>query len=314
MTTIRESKVTLIRLLENSEINIPILVNLFQDDLYFEKKFLLADVDAYTAEDAALLFLCCSKTNYIVKSTSNLEKLTPLEFVEFFGFDSEDYFPFNEKAIANIKLSYERNVNANIELGKSRIIGFMCMMYYHNYIFFSGIDRIMTLRHDKNIITHHIIPQLDKSLVFMKNINDFSLSGNLYGECFADKFFFVKDFMFELSPFYKHVSLIGGKNTCIISIKGINRMYYNNELEKWEGIDTTLRTGLFVLLRTGFNDTKVVVIKENKALNQCNQIRDHEQYIKQRIEVLGLYNKLRRIIPSNVRYCRYLHHKIEFDL
>lgn len=305
MTAVRESNVTLIRVLINNDINIPVLVNLFQDDLYFKQKILLVDTNQYTDEEIKLLMLCCHKTNYNVESVSDLATTSPLSFVQFFRFGTTGEFKYNAEAIKTIQSSYEGD--------KINIIGQMCMMYYQNYIFLGNTDRILTLEKDKNIIKHYITPQLTNSSVFMKNKNDLSWSGNLYDECVSNKFLYtplVFDDVF-IDSFYENVSIIGHKNKCILSTKAITRKYYKNQLELWEGLDTTLRTGLFVFLRIRDANPKTIHVENNKALNHYTQTRDHEQYRKQRIEVIGLYNKLNINIPLNVRYAAFLCDRIE---
>lgn len=305
MYTFRENKVTLIRLWNSNVCSIPMLANLLQDDEYFKEKILLVDIDRYSPSSVAVLSLVCQKANYKLKIISGLHKLSPIDFVTFFKFGSKDKFEYDEKQIKRMQNAYE--VDSYLELSRNTIIGFMCMMYFQNYVFIGNDDRIIKLKDEQNLVEQQIKPKLNGKSIFMKNKGDFSFSGSLNSECYTTKFFYAEHFLTPKlnKPFYENISFIGNYNCSILSGKKIKNFYKKDDVTGWEGYDLTLRTGLLESTRAtkeGF----VNITKKNKTLSHFNQLQDHSKYLDQRLKVIKCYNQVNSVIPINRRYVRYM--------
>lgn len=304
MIETREANVTLIRLLYKKRIDVPLLVNLFRDDECFQKKILLTNLDYYNDSEITLLFACCKKANYTIRCISLLNSAEPYDFIKFFDFYESNTIVYDESHIMSLKKLYETQNDE--EATPETIIGYMCMLVCKNYIFIGNCDRIMVGR--KPLVTHIKELIYKPYKFFMKSYRDISFSGNLEPKSYIEMLPYV-NFLTKskyTDEFCRRFSVIGKKNSMVLSMSKIEDMYIDEAKRTWECVDVTLKTGRFVHKKVDTHGKISFNKQDNKTLNHFLRVDDHYNYIDLRKSIIQLYCTLNIKAPVNT----YFHQEV----
>lgn len=300
MTQPRNSNVTLIRLIYNKRIELPLLVNLLRDDECFQKKILLTNLDYYNDSELTLLFAFCKKANFTIQCISLLNGVEPYEFIKFFDFYDTNNIVYDEKHIKNLQLLYD--IENNLEVSRETIIGYMCMLVCKNYIFIGNCDRIMVA--EKTLVEHINQYAYTSNKFFMKANQDVSFSGNLESKSYSEMLPYVP-FLTRFkytNLFCDEFSKIGKKNSMLLSVSKIEDMYTYEAVPTWQGVDATLQSGKFIYKIVNEQDETRVAKTNNKNLNHFLRTKDHTNYINLRNKAIEMYTQLNVEVPVNNYY------------